>query len=113
MAFVAIDPQVGEMIGIVRMHSDSRYEKAEYAILLRSDLKGRGLGWELMQLLIDYARAEGLTSLFGEVANENTTMLAVCRELGFDVTNNPREPGISSVSLNLAPADGELSRPTA
>lgn len=110
MAFVAIDPEAGEVIGVVRLHSDSRYEKAEYAILLRSDLKGRGLGWELMQLLIDYARTEGLTSLFGEVSNENITMLAMCRELGFDVTSNPGEPGISSVSLNLAPAAGELSR---
>jgi acetyltransferase len=63
-----------------------------------------------MQLLIDYARTEGLTSLFGEVSNENITMLAMCRELGFDVTSNPGEPGISSVSLKLAPAAGELSR---
>ena len=107
MAFVAIDPETGEVIGIVRLHSDSRYEKAEYAILLRSDLKGRGLGWELMHLLIDYARAEGLASLFGEVLDENTTMLAMCRELGFDVTSSPQAPGISSVSLNLAPPDGE------
>lgn len=82
MAFVAIDPEAGEVIGVVRLHADSRYEKAEYAILLRSDLKGRGLGWQLMQLLIDYARAEGLTALFGEVSNENITMLAMCRELG-------------------------------
>ena len=106
MAFVAIDPEAGEVIGVVRLHADSRYEKAEYAILLRSDLKGRGLGWQLMQLLIDYARAEGLTALFGEVSNENTTMLAMCRELGFDVRSSAREPGISGVSLNLAPADG-------
>jgi hypothetical protein len=30
---------------------------ANTAILVRSDLKGGGLGWLLMQMIIDYARA--------------------------------------------------------
>ncbi|MCA3581914.1 MAG: acetate--CoA ligase family protein, partial [Bradyrhizobium sp.] len=51
MAFVALDPTTGEMMGAVRLHSDSLYENAEYAIRLQSDLKGKGLGWALMQLL--------------------------------------------------------------
>ena len=104
MAFAALDPATGDILGVVRLHSDSRYETAEYAILLRSDLKGKGLGWALMQLLIDYARAEGLKSLFGEVLNENTTMLAMCRQLGFEVGADPNESGVSLVSLDLAKA---------
>ena len=73
MAFVALDTDTGEIMGVARLHSDSRYESAEYAILVRSDLKGNGLGWALMQLLIDYASAEGLKSLRGQVLAENTT----------------------------------------
>ena len=46
-------------MGVVRIHSDSIYETGEYAILLRSDLKGRGLGWTLMQLIIEYAKPKG------------------------------------------------------
>jgi acetyltransferase len=101
MAFAALDPATREVIGVVRLHSDSRYEKAEYAILLRSDLKGKGLGWALMQLLIQYARSEGLKSLFGEVLNENKTMLAMCRELGFDVAHDQKDAGVAIVSLDL------------
>jgi acetyltransferase len=101
MAFAAIDPASGDILGVVRLHSDSRYERAEYAILLRSDLKGKGLGWALMQLLIEYARSEGLKSLFGEVLNENTTMLAMCRELGFEVKADPNDAGTALVSLDL------------
>src|SRR5205823_4986503 len=48
MAFVALDETTNELVGVVRIHSDSVYESGEYAILLRSDLKGRGLGWALM-----------------------------------------------------------------
>jgi len=102
MAFAAIDPESHDIIGVVRLHSDSRYQRAEYAILLRSDLKGKGLGWALMQLLIEYARSEGLRSLFGEVLNENTTMLAMCRELGFEVAHDQNDAGIAIVSLDLA-----------
>jgi acetyltransferase len=108
MAFVALDPVSKEVIGVVRLHSDSRHETAEYAILLRSELKGKGLGWALMQLLIEYARAEGLKSLYGEVLNENTTMLAMCRELGFKVTNDREEPRLSAVSFDLKAAGGEV-----
>ena len=50
MAFVAIDESRGELIGAVRLHSDANHESDEYAILLRSDLKGQGLGWKLMEL---------------------------------------------------------------
>jgi acetyltransferase len=107
MAFVALEPSSGDVIGVVRLHSDSHYETAEYAILLRSDLKGKGLGWALMQLLIEYARAEGLKSLFGEVLSENTTMLAMCRELGFKVAVDPGEAGVSIVSLDLKVAVDE------
>jgi acetyltransferase len=109
MAFVALEPTTGDVTGVVRLHSDSQYEAAEYAILLRSDLKGKGLGWALMQLLIEYARSEGLTSLFGDVLNENTTMLAMCRELGFTVAGDAREPGISIVSLDLTKGGGPSS----
>jgi acetyltransferase len=101
MAFVALDTATGDIMGVARLHSDSLYESAEYAILVRSDLKGNGLGWALMQLLIDYATAEGLKSLCGQVLSENTTMLAMCRELGFIVKADPNDAATALVSLDL------------
>jgi len=107
MAFVATDPATGDILGVVRLHSDSRYETAEYAILLRSDLKGKGLGWALMQLLIDYARSEGLRRLSGVVLRENTAMLTMCRELGFEVTSDPNDASVAKVFLDLAARQAE------
>ena len=88
------------MIGVVRIHSDSIYESGEYAILLRSDLKGRGLGWALMQLIIEYAKSEGLKAISGEVLNENAVMLDMCRRLGFEVKPDPID-AISEVKLTF------------
>lgn len=101
MAFIAFAEETGEMVGVVRLHSDSIYESGEYAILLRSDLKGRGLGWALMQLIIDYAKSEGLKTISGDVLQENIVMLEMCRQLGFAVKPDPTEPDICEVRLKL------------
>jgi acetyltransferase len=101
MAFVAFDDVTNDLVGVVRIHSDSIYESGEYAILLRSDLKGRGLGWALMQMIIEYARSEGLKVISGDVLAENTVMLAMCRSLGFEVKSDPLEHGICNVRLTL------------
>lgn len=102
MAFVAFDETTRELLGVVRIHSDSIYETGEYAILLRSDLKGRGLGWALMQMIIEYSKAEGLKTIAGDVLAENTTMLAMCRQLGFSVTTDAEDPAVCNVALKLS-----------
>jgi acetyltransferase len=101
IAFIALDTESGEMLGSVRLHADANLERAEYAVLVRSDLKGRGLGWILMSLVLDYARAEGLRTIEGQVLRENTAMLAMCEELGFEVRDDPDEPGIRHVRLAI------------
>ena len=104
MAFVALNEDSGEMLGGVRLHSDANHETGEYAILLRSDLKGLGLGWLLMKTMIEYASAEGLRVIEGEVLRDNTTMLAMCGELGFDVEPDAEDSNLCRVVLALAPA---------
>ena len=86
-------------VGIARLSADPDNAKAEFAIIIRSDLKGRGIGACLMRLLIDYARSRGIGTLIGEVLAENTAMLALMRNLGFTAT--PQEAGIIRVSLPL------------
>src|SRR5262249_25935889 len=107
MAFIAIEESSGNMLGVVRLHADANYERGEYAILVRSDLKGRGLGYLLMQMIIDYARAEGLKVIEGTVLGENTAMLAMCREFGFSVSPDPSDPDTCSVTLVISPAGSQ------
>ena len=62
---------------------------------------GHGLGWELMQLIIQYARSEDLRRIEGQVLRENTVMLQMCRELGFRIEADPEEPDVRMVKLPL------------
>jgi acetyltransferase len=102
MAFVALDQASGEMLGVVRLHADANHEIGEYAVLVRSDLKGRGLGWMLMELVIEYAKADGIKVIRGEVLRENTVMLRMCQSLGFEIAADPDDPSLSVVSYRLA-----------
>ena len=101
MAFVALAKDTGLLLGVSRFMADPDYTRGEYAVLVRSDLKGRGLGWQLMQHLITYARAEGLEQLFGSVLANNTTMLKMCSELGFNIGPEPDDPSVRHVALDL------------
>jgi RimJ/RimL family protein N-acetyltransferase len=101
MAFVAFDEASSETLGVVRLHLDSSREAGEYAILLRSDLKGRGLGWALMQLIIEYAKSEGLSRIDGQILQENSVMLKMCRELGFEVKTDAEDRGLCDVTLPI------------
>ncbi|NBJ12540.1 bifunctional acetate--CoA ligase family protein/GNAT family N-acetyltransferase [Microvirga arsenatis] len=114
IAFVAFDDETGEMMGAVRLHADANHETGEYGILLRSDLKGLGLGWELMRLMIEWAKAEGLREVEGQVLRENSTMLDMCRSLGFSIRIDPDDPELRLVTLPIASIEepGKLAKST-
>jgi GNAT superfamily N-acetyltransferase len=102
MAFIAIAEPTGEMLGVVRLHRDYPVAGGEYAVLVRSALKGHGLGWLLMSHMIDYARAEKISPIHGQVLAENATMLTMCAHLGFLIADDPSEDSVKIVSLDLA-----------
>jgi acetyltransferase len=82
-AFIALDEDTGRMLGLVRLKAELDEATAEFAILVRSRLKGHGLGWLLMHRIIDYAKEQELRRVYGDVLAENATMLQMCAELGF------------------------------
>jgi len=103
MAFIAHDETTGEMLGLVRLRDELDEETAEFAILVRSRLKGHGLGWLLMQCVIDYAKNKGLRRIYGDVLAENTSMLQMTTELGFH--QEDIGSGMRRVVLNLHAAN--------
>ncbi|RWE45637.1 MAG: bifunctional acyl-CoA synthetase/GNAT family N-acetyltransferase [Mesorhizobium sp.] len=101
MAFVALDTSTGALAGISRISCDPDRVSAEYALLVRTDLQGHGLGWELLSQIVDYARADGIRRIEGIVLSENSKMLAMCREFGFSITHLPNDPGLVEAKLEL------------
>lgn len=90
-----------ELYGGVRISADPDNERAEYAILLHRDMTGLGLGPMLLRRIIEYARNRGIGEIYGEVLDDNTTMLRLCSAFGFVIKASPGEPGMKTVSLKL------------
>jgi len=91
----------GMALGVVHFFADPDKLRAEYAIAVRSDWKGRGVGFLLMNRLIHIARQRGIGELVGEVLRENQPMLQMCRELGFAMVPQPADPAIMVVNKIL------------
>lgn len=101
MAFVAIEEASGALVGVGRLSCDPDRTTGEFGLLVRTDLQGRGLGRELLQTIIAYARAEAVGRLQGIVLEENTAMLDMCRAFGFSVARSD-QPGQMLAVLDLA-----------
>ena len=102
MAFIAVgenEQGVEETLGVARAHADPDNVEAEFAIIVRSDIKGKGLGSALLMKLIDYCRQRGTQRLIGEAFADNDRMLKLARECGFRVTG--RHEGIVDLALDL------------
>jgi hypothetical protein len=54
-----------------------------------------------MQLIIEYAKSEGLKRISGQILQENAVMLKMCRELGFEIKADPEDRGLRDVTLTL------------
>ena len=106
MAFVAVlrADKGDEILGVTRAISDPDNVDAEFAVLVRSDLKGLGLGRRLLEKLISYTRDHGLLRLNGITMPNNRGMVTLARKLGFDVDIQLDE-GIVALSLSLTSAD--------
>lgn len=107
MAFIAtraLDGGGEETLGTVRAAIDPDNIEAEFGIIVRSDLKGAGLGRRLMRKLIGHLRARGTQRLVGTVLYENSGMLELARALGFQEQASPADPGdpnLRQVRLDL------------
>lgn len=97
-AYIALDPGETEMLGVSRVHRVER-EDGEFAVIVRSDLKGIGLGHALMEEVLLGAKALRLASIWGLVLRENRLMLGLCRDLGM-VPERDDDPSL--VTLRLA-----------
>ncbi|MFI4885714.1 MAG: acetate--CoA ligase family protein [Steroidobacterales bacterium] len=102
MAFIAEEiPVQGstETLAVARVSTDPDNFEAEFAILVRSDLKRQGLGRLLLGKLIRYCRGRGTARMTSTVLSGNACMLGLGATLGF--TARLAERGIMEIGLDL------------
>ncbi|MCM2290414.1 MAG: GNAT family N-acetyltransferase [Sulfuritalea sp.] len=107
MALVAIERDedgIERSLGEVRVVADPDNAVADFAIVVRSDMKGKGLGRLLLQSIVDYCRSRGTARLCGETLGANLRMQHLARELGF-VLKTGSDMGTVALCLQLRDGD--------
>jgi acetyltransferase len=105
IALVAVhrDAKGPHILGVSRYYLDPESGEAEFAIVVGDPWQGHGLGWHLLQRLIEVARQRGVRRLAGVVLRENRQMLQMAQEMGFRVEPTD-DPGVLEVVLELTGA---------
>src|SRR3546814_1447930 len=103
MAFIATAPAAAdggeEALGVVRTATDPDNQKAEFAIVVRSDVKRQGLGRALMNKMIGYSRSRGTGVMVGDILRGNAGMQALAQAFGFRVVRTDED--VVQVELSL------------
>lgn len=89
-----------ETVGVVRAVFDSDNAQADIGIIVRSDLKAKGLGRILLDKMTRYCRDRGTHRMVAHVMSDNHPMLRLARSAGWD-SGPSEEPGILNMRLDL------------
>jgi acetyltransferase len=109
MAFVGIDSRTRELLGVSRLVLDPDLTHGEFGILVRSDMQARGIGWQLMEVLLKYARGEGVREVKGVVHVENKKMLEMARQFGFASRDVEGDAALREIVWRPADMEAKLS----
>ena len=104
MAFIATAPDEAgqpETLGVMRTNTKPDNSEAEFAIVVRSDMKGEGLGSMLFHKGIQYTKARGTEKLMGQTMLENKAMQGLARKFGFAISPDPHDEDLVEMVLDM------------
>lgn len=103
MAFIAtVKAETRELeIGVARYAPGELDNSVEFAVVVADEWQGRGIGRELLRRLFDVAEESGFSRIEGTILRANKNMLALCRQLGFTVSQCQGDAGLISVAKEL------------
>jgi acetyltransferase len=81
-----------EIVGVGRLSRIPGSNEAEFALLVRDAWQGRGLGTQLLRMLIQVARDQKLARITATILSDNQEMQHLARKAGFTVAHEPGAP---------------------
>ena len=101
---LAFDAAGDQLVATAMIATPAGEDDAEVAVSVRSDLKGRGIGWEMLKCACDYARLRGFKKVHSVELSDNRGVIQLEKEMGFKA-----RPYTDDMSLTLLTKD--LSQP--
>ena len=101
MAFIAVRETTGETVAVGRLVREGLDDVGEFALSVQPDMKHKGLASHLLERLIDWGRAHGISDIVGQVLADNQPMLAFIRRLGFTLQRMPGQSDVVEAHLRI------------
>jgi acetyltransferase len=97
------DPETGEraIVGVGRLSKSHTTDEGEFAVLVADAYQRRGIGTELLRLLVEIGRAEKLRRITGEILRDNAGMVRASRKVGFEIDRRDTGGGTIEAYLDL------------
>lgn len=94
---VLVAEDAGEVVGYASYGPwrafDGFRETVEHSVYVRADQRGKGVGPQLMQALVERARAQGLHVMVAAIESGNAASIRLHERLGFTVTGQMPQVG--------------------
>jgi RimJ/RimL family protein N-acetyltransferase len=101
---LGFDAASGELVTAAMLACDDRLERGEVAIVVRPDHKAKGVGWEMLRLMTDYACSRGVGAIESIESRDNHAAIDLEREMGFTAEDYPGDATLVLVRKVLRPA---------
>ena len=99
---IAFDANDNSVAATAMIAKSSSPEVAEAAVLVRSDLKNRGIGWAMLREACNYAKAKGFRRIECIESSSNLRAIELEEEQGFVARVHPGNATITILSKDLA-----------
>jgi acetyltransferase len=111
--FLGFDMVTGCLLASATLAVDDDLEHAEVAIVIRSDFKGRGMGWSLLQHVSERAAAMGVKTLQAIESQGNRSAIQVERDMGFTSRPYPGDATLILLEKSLVQGGAEVAERSA
>jgi acetyltransferase len=102
-----------EIIAVLRLINANEVNEAEFAMVIRDQWQEHGLGTQLMKLLLDIGRKEGVDQIFGQILPDNHAMQRVCKGSGLifliPIVDRMVKMDLRVVTIHVAPLNLPLA----
>lgn len=102
--FLAFEDGNPNILATAMLACDDAMQTGEIAIAIRSDYKARGISWDLLAHVADYAEKKGLATIQSIESNDNHAAIDMERQMGFVAAPYPGDSTLVLVQRQLKPA---------
>ena len=92
----------GSILAAAMLAGDAVSDTAEAAIAIRHDMKAKGIGWTLLDHLVEHAKARGFRRIEALEDRDNRSAITIEKEMGFEPHPVEGDPMLVRLTRDIA-----------